>query len=142
MENKDDIFMAIRNEGPTKEELDEEMLPVSLSLFQLVFHDAAGDKDDDLRVSFYKTQLLGTVSVVIAVPNKSHDLYCYGGCWPEVVQNDQPLLVITHSTAQLTDQVMMELPALCANIYGQLPSNVIDVSHVLDVEDEAVMAQD
>ena len=142
MENKNDIIMAIRNEGRTKEELDEETLPVSLSLFQLVFDHAAGDKDDELRVSFYKTQLLGTVSGVIAVPNKSHDLYCYGGCWPEVVRNDQPLLVITHSTAALTDQVMAKLPTLCANIYGQWPSNVIDVSHVLDVEDEAVMAQE
>lgn len=142
MENKNDIIMAVRNEGPTNEEMGKSTLPISLSIFQLTLDYADGDSDDELRVEYYTAQSLGIVSGVITTPNQSRDLFCCGGILPDVVRNDQEILVITHMSAELPTYVLHQLASMCANIYGPRPAYVIDVSRVLDVEDEAVMAQE
>lgn len=131
--NENAIIMGLPATVSKNEGMGEGTQPISLVILKLS-PDYVKNEDDDLRVTFYSAQELSAVSGVITVGNKSRDLHCIGGRYPDVALNDQPVLIVTHVTAELPNNIMHELPDLCANIYGIMVSSVIDVSTVLEEE--------
>lgn len=135
MENKTEIMMAVRN-NVSNDKVSDGTIPVSIALFELIPEYVKYEDDDDLRVSFYKVDRSGVISGALAVPNQSHDLYCIGGDGIDVIRNDQPVLLITHMSSNLPCSAVKLLPETCANIYGVMPSSIVDLSTVIDEEEK------
>lgn len=135
MENKTEIMMAVRN-NVSNDKVSDGTIPVSIALFELIPEYVKYEDDDDLRVSFYKVDRSGVISGALTVPNQSHDLYCIGGDGIDVIRNDQPVLLITHMSSNLPCSAVKLLPETCANIYGVMPSSIVDLSTEIDEEEK------
>lgn len=135
MENKTEIMMAVRNNVVSNDGVSDSTIPVSLAFFELTSEYVKNDDDADLRVTYYKVEKSGVISGAIAVPNQSHDLYCIGGKGFDVIRNDQPVLLITHMSTDLPCSAVKLIPETCANIYGVMPSSIIDLSTTIDSEE-------
>lgn len=135
MENKTEIMMAVRN-NVSNDKVSDSTIPVSLAFFELTSEYEKNEDDEDLRVTYYKVEKSGVISGVLAVPNQSHDLYCIGGDGMDVIRNDQPVLLITHMSSNLPCSAVKLLPETCANIYGVMPSSIVDLSTEIDEEEK------
>ena len=54
----------------------------------------------------------------------------------DVIRNDQPVLLITHMSSNLPCSAVKLLPETCANIYGVMPSSIVDLSTEIDEEEK------
>ncbi len=137
--NENAIIMGLPATVSRNDGMGDGTLPISLLILKLTPNNVQNEDDDDLRVTFYAAQELSAISGVITIANKSHDLYCSGGNAMEAIHNDQPIFVITHMATALPSSAMRVLPDICANIYGIMPLSVVNLSHVLDLNEDEMM---
>lgn len=139
MKSRNNAILGIRNTAPENEGMGEGTKPVSISLFGLVPVQVLNEDDEELSVTYFTAVDLGAIVGVLTIPNKSRDLHVES--WGEMVgaRNDNYILVITHKTSAISDCVWQSLPNQCANIYGIVPSGIIDISDVIDARTEIGM---